>query len=132
MDFFAFVAASDRARVHTARMDSAEARELLATERARIESALAELAKPEGDDEAHTDDSGDSAPELLETEIDEGLTRSLREKLAAIERAEQRLADGSYGKSVESGEPIPDGRLQSIPWAERTADEQARYEAGRA
>ena len=50
--------------------------------------------------------------------------------LAAIERAKQRLADGTYGKSVESGEPIPDGRLQSIPWAERTAEEQARYEAG--
>jgi DnaK suppressor protein len=113
-------------------MDSAEARELLATERTRIERALVALAKPEGDDEAHTDDSGDSAPELLETEIDEGLARPLREELAAIERAEQRLADGSYGKSVESGEPIPDGRLQSIPWAERTADEQARYEAGRA
>lgn len=110
-------------------MDSAEARELLATERARIESALAELAKPEGDDEAHTDDT---APELLETEIDEGLARPLREELAAIARAEQRLADGSYGKSIESGEPIPDGRLQSIPWAERTAEEQARYEAGRA
>jgi RNA polymerase-binding transcription factor DksA len=31
---------------------------------------------------------------------------------------------------VESGEPIPDARLQSIPWAERTAEEQARYEAG--
>jgi DnaK suppressor protein len=111
-------------------MDSSEARELLATERARIESALAGLAKPEGDEEAHTDDSGDSAPELLETEIDEGLARPLREQLAAIERAEQRLTDGSYGKSVESGEAIPDGRLRSIPWAERTAEEQARYEGG--
>jgi RNA polymerase-binding transcription factor len=111
-------------------MDSSEARDLLARERARIESALVGLAKPEGDEEAHADDSGDSAPELLETEIDEGLARPLREELAAIERAEQRLADGTYGKSVESGEAIPDGRLQSIPWAERTAEEQARYEAG--
>jgi len=111
-------------------MDSSEARELLAAERARIERALAELAKPEGDEEAHTDDSGDSAPELLETEIDEGLARPLREELAALERAERRLADGTYGKSLDSGEPIPDGRLRSIPWAERTAEEQARYEDG--
>jgi len=59
-----------------------------------------------------------------------GLAESLREELAAVERAEQRLANGTYGKSVESGEAIPDGRLQSVPWAERTADEQARYEAG--
>lgn len=111
-------------------MDSSEARELLATERTRIERALAGLAKPEGDEEAHTDDSGDSAPELVETEIDEGLARPLREQLAAIERAEQRLAEGTYGKSVDSGEAIPDGRLRSIPWAERTAEEQARYEGG--
>jgi DnaK suppressor protein len=111
-------------------MDSSAARELLAAERTRIEAALAELAKPEGDEEAHTDDPGDSAPELLETEIDEGLSESLREELAAVERAERRLADGTYGKSVESGEPIPDGRLRSVPWAERTADEQARYEGG--
>ena len=31
---------------------------------------------------------------------------------------------------MESGEPIPDGRLEAIPWAERTAEEQARFEAG--
>jgi DnaK suppressor protein len=111
-------------------MDSSEAHDLLAAERARIESALAGLAKPEGDEEVHTDDSGDSAPELLETEIDEGLAQPLREELAAIERAEQRLADGTYGKSLDSGEPIPDGRLRSIPWAERTAEEQARFEGG--
>jgi DnaK suppressor protein len=108
-------------------MDSSEARELLAAERTRIESALAGLAKPEGDEEAHTDDSGDSAPELVETEIDEGLARPLREQLAAIERAEQRLAEGTYGKSVESGEPIPDGRLEAVPLAERTVEEEERY-----
>jgi DnaK suppressor protein len=112
-------------------MDPAQARDLLARERARIEGALGELAKPEGDEEAASFDAGDVAPELLETEIDVGLEASMREELAAIERAEKRLAEGTYGFSVESGEPIPDGRLQSIPWAERTAEEQARLEAGR-
>ncbi|HTA05170.1 MAG TPA: TraR/DksA family transcriptional regulator [Solirubrobacteraceae bacterium] len=112
-------------------MDPTQARDLLARERARIEAALAELAKPEGDDEAAVHDSGDVAPELLETEIDEGLAAPLREELAAVERAEARVAEGTYGLSIESGEPIPDGRLQSIPWAERTAEEQARLESGR-
>jgi DnaK suppressor protein len=64
--------------------------------------------------------------DLLEKEIDVGLADELRERLAAIARAEQRLADGSYGRSVDSGEPIPDGRLEIIPWAERTAAEQQR------
>ncbi len=112
-------------------MDPTQARDLLARERARIESALGELAKPEGDEEAAVYDSGDVAPELLETEIDVGLEASLRDQLAAIERAERRVAEGTYGLSVESGEPIPDGRLQAIPWAERTAEEQTRLESGR-
>ena len=40
------------------------------------------------------------------------------------------MEEGTYGVSVESGEPIPDGRLEAIPWAERTAEEQSRLEAG--
>jgi DnaK suppressor protein len=112
-------------------MDPTEARELLARERARIDGVLAELAKPEGDEEADKFDQADVAPELLETEIDEGIEASLREELAAIERAEARVAEGTYGLSVDSGQPIPDARLRSIPWAERTAEEQARLESGR-
>ncbi len=112
-------------------MDPTEARDLLASERARIEGALAEASKPEGDEEAAAFDSGDVAPELLETEIDVGVEASLREELAAIERAEGRLAEGTYGLSVESGEPIPDARLQAVPWAERTVEEQGRLESGR-
>jgi DnaK suppressor protein len=110
-------------------MDRAKARELLASERERIERALADLATPETDPQSDPADAGDNAPELLDAEIDAGLAAPLREELAAIERAEARLAEGTYGLSVESGEPIPDGRLQAIPWAERTAEEQARYES---
>jgi DnaK suppressor protein len=47
--------------------------------------------------------------------------------MAALERAEARLEAGTYGLSIESGEPIPDGRLQAVPTAERTAQEQERY-----
>ena len=54
--------------------------------------------------------------------------QTLRAELAAIERAEQRLRDGTYGLSVESGRPIPCKRLEVIPSAERTVEEQARYE----
>jgi DnaK suppressor protein len=110
-------------------MDAERARELLAGERERIERALGELAEPERDPDADPADAGDSAPALVDEEIDAALADPLREKLAAIERAEARLAEGSYGLSVDSGEPIPDARLQSIPWAERTAEEQARYES---
>jgi DnaK suppressor protein len=109
-------------------MDQARARELLARERERVERGLAELL-PGGDEElSHLDQHpADEGTELFESERDQGRLEQLREELAAIERAEQRLKDGSYGLSVESGEPIPDERLERMPWAERTVEEQARY-----
>lgn len=109
-------------------MDADRARALLARERERIERALADLAEPDTDSEGDSFD-GDTAPELVDEEIEEALAEPLREELEAVERAEQRLAAGTYGLSVDSGEPIPDGRLQSMPWAERTAEEQAQFEA---
>jgi DnaK suppressor protein len=110
-------------------VDDARARELLTRERERIEKALAGLGTP-NEDRNEPRDAGDDATELFEEELDEGVAERLREELAAIERAEERLADGKYGISIESGEPIPDGRLEAIPWAERTAEEQGRYERG--
>lgn len=70
----------------------------------------------------------DQASDLYDHELDEGLSDDLRAELAAVERAEQRLADGTYGLSIESGEPIPDDRLEAMPLAERTAAEQERLE----
>jgi DnaK suppressor protein len=109
-------------------MDSQHAGELLARERARIEHALGDLTPH--DPEAVTDpyEAADVAGDLLDEELGEGQSERLHEELDAIGRAEQRLADGTYGISIESGEPIPDARLEAIPWAERTAEEQARYE----
>jgi DnaK suppressor protein len=113
-------------------MDAAHARELLERERARVEGALADFAPPTGDDDRPDPfDNVDDAPELVEAQIGEAQAEQLREELTAIERAEQRLADGTYGLSVQSGEPIPDARLETLPWAERTAEEQARLESGR-
>jgi len=109
-------------------MDDQHARELLAQERARIEHALAELTPHDSEAVADPYEAADVAGDLLDEELAGGQAEQLRDELDAIERAEQRLADGTYGVSIESGEPIPDARLEAIPWAERTAEEQARYE----
>ena len=112
-------------------MDPERARELLGRERERIEKALADLA-PEPPDEVETLDQhmGDAGTDLFDEELDEGLSEDLRVQLAAIERAEERLAAGTYGLSVESGKPIPDARLEAHPVAERTVEEQERLERG--
>ena len=71
-------------------------------------------------------DPGNLASDLYQDELDQGRRDDLQEQLAAVERAEARLAAGTYGLSIESGEPIPDGRLEAIPTAELTAEEESR------
>jgi len=111
-------------------MDPARARELLDRERERIVRSLRGLGYEESDEPATDEHLADQATDLNDNELDEGRSDSLRDELAAVERAEARLAAGTYGLSIESGEPIPDERLEAVPTAERTADEQARFERG--
>jgi len=113
-------------------LDAERARELLQRERERISRDLAELRADRGDGELSTLDQhpADSGSELFEVERDRSLIQRLEHELEAIERAERRIEEGTFGISVESGEPIPDGRLEAVPWAERTAAEQSRHEAG--
>jgi len=105
-------------------VDEARARELLQAERERIERALAHRARDDAADQEGEVDPGDLASDLYQDELDEGLEDDLQEQLASVQRAEQRLADGTYGRSVLSGEPIPDARLEALPTAELTADEE--------
>jgi DnaK suppressor protein len=105
-------------------MDADRAHELLAAERARIERALARLRREEDGEPADEFDAANLASDLYQEEFDEGLADDLREQLAAVDRAEQRLAAGTYGLSIESGQPIPDERLEAIPTAELTAEEE--------
>jgi DnaK suppressor protein len=109
-------------------MDSEHARELLAAERQRVEEAMAALqgsGPQEGDDRVEPGDRDSES--LYQDEFDAGRAEDLGRKLEAVERAEARLADGTYGLSVESGEPIPDARLEAVPTAERTVEEEERY-----
>ena len=109
-------------------MDSDRARQLLAAERERIEHEIEELGPEAADDR---DEPGDCDSEnLYQQEFDAGRAADLQNQLAAVERAEARLADGTYGLSVDSGEPIPDGRLEALPTAERTVAEEERLGGG--
>ena len=72
---------------------------------------------------------GDQANETLEQEMDESKRTILKDERSAVEQALQRLEEGTYGYSVESGEEIPADRLKAMPEAIRTVDEQRRYEA---
>ena len=106
-------------------MDPDRARELLERERKRIEQAIAGLSDDGSDGAAEESEPGDRGSEdLYQDEFDAGLAEDLAEQLAALERAEARLAAGTFGRSIESGLPIPDERLEALPTAERTVAEQ--------
>jgi DnaK suppressor protein len=101
-------------------VDADRARELLAAERRRIEDALKSRRREDDGEPNDYLDSANLASDLYQDELEEGVADDLRASLAAVERAEKRLADGTYGLSVESGEPIPDERLEALPTAERS------------
>jgi len=105
-------------------MDADRARELLAAERQRIERELAGLGREEGEPQDEDVDEGDQATDLYQDELAESRQNDLRDQLAAVERAEERLAAGTYGLSVESGQPISDERLEARPTAELTVEEE--------
>jgi len=110
-------------------MEPDRARQLLAAERQRIAGALSRLRHVDDGEPADEIDPANLAANLYQDEFDETRADDLREQLAALERAEARLAAGTYGISIQSGAPIADERLEAFPAAERTAEEE-RARAG--
>lgn len=112
-------------------MEPERARELLENERAEVQRLLDDLESSAADDrDAENDpnpgDPVDRAQPMVAEGVDDAVAAGLRDRLAAIQRAERRLAEGTYGLSVRSGAPIPDERLEAMPTAELTVAEAER------
>src|ERR1700712_5579602 len=107
-------------------MDAERARRLWGSEGAEVEALLREITGSGDQDreaEQEVGDSSDTADALESEGVDNAVEASLRARLEDIERAEKRLADGTFGLSVRSGTPIPDERLEVAPTAELTVEE---------
>ena len=109
-------------------MDESVARQRLLTERAEVAQLLSDAdfagtQDRDAEDEGATGDYADAAQPLTAQGMDDALAESFRQRIAAIDRALQRLDDGTYGTSVRSGAPIPEGRLDADPAAELTVEE---------
>jgi DnaK suppressor protein len=107
-------------------MDEERARQLLASERERVEGLLRDSTRAGDEDRlaaTGVGDIADPAQPLTAEEGDDAVAEALRMRLAAIDRAEARLRAGTYGRSVRSNEPIPDDRLEADPAAELTIEE---------
>jgi DnaK suppressor protein len=107
-------------------MDKERAQTLLQAERARVTRLLGETVGAGQDDRTEANQPGDltdPAERLTAEEGDDAIAAGLRDRLAAIDRAERRVQDGTFGLSVRSGLPIPDARLEADPAAELTVEE---------
>jgi RNA polymerase-binding transcription factor len=109
-------------------MDRAQARALLAAERARLQRLL-QAAAGEAP-AAELGDEVDDADRRNAEQTGMAVDQLLRARWAALQRAEARLAAGSYGRSVRRGRPIPDERLEADPLAESTVEEAAAAQRG--
>jgi DnaK suppressor protein len=76
-------------------------------------------------------DSGDMSRDIFDREIDATIVEQVEHRLEIVERALQKIEEGTYGLSDVSGEPIPRGRLEAVPEAIRTVEEQQRFERER-
>lgn len=113
-------------------MDQVRARTLLDQERERLHR-LTPAATGGQEEDLDLEGVGDEVDDADRRETEEtgmAVDRFVQDRWAALRRAEARLEDGSYGRSVRSGRPIPDERLEADPLAELTVDEAASAEAG--
>ena len=107
-------------------MELERARSLLDAERAQVQRLLADLNTARTADHEAERDATYPAQSLAEQGVDDAVATGLRDRLAALDRALQRVEDGSYGRSVRSGAPIPDERLEADPAAELTVQEATK------
>jgi DnaK suppressor protein len=116
-------------------MDAERARALLLAERDEVQGLLKGTEESGREDrqaevDSESGDIEDAATPLTAEGMDDAIAESLRNRLDAIDRALHRLDDGSYGRSIHSGEPIPDERLEADPAAELTIEEARAAERG--
>jgi len=118
-------------------------KEFVDKQRERLEELRVELARMvEGLEEDQQDraesegdmtenDSGDMSHSLFTRELDAGIEQTVERRLRNVERALQKIEEGTYGICDATGEPISKGRLEAVPEALYTLEAQQRQERPR-
>ncbi|MGZ4691016.1 MAG: TraR/DksA C4-type zinc finger protein, partial [Acidimicrobiia bacterium] len=114
-------------------------RELLIEERARHLHQAVELqadadllvSEREQGDTQFDEESGEGDTISVERERDLMLSANARQAVEEIDRALERMDNGTYGVCVPAGRRIAVARLEAIPWAEFCVDCKQRVERPR-
>ncbi|OAJ57374.1 conjugal transfer protein TraR [Paraburkholderia ginsengiterrae] len=116
--------------------------EFIAQQRKRLETMRQQLLGAEedtiadrrADEEQHggeAEEFEDDAQGMTQEEVNQSLRNVNDQRISDIERALRKIAEGTYGLSDASGEPIPKARLEAVPEAILTVAEQESREAGK-
>jgi RNA polymerase-binding protein DksA len=121
----------------TTALDTEHFKQRLLDERGRVKEALDYIHEEnrgqlEDDREEIPSDNhpGDMATSTFDRELDATLEGNEERLLRAIDAALQRIEDGTYGTCPKCGQPIPDERLEALPWTTRCIDCKRREERG--
>jgi DnaK suppressor protein len=98
-------------------MDVAEVRTLLEARRRQLAGELAELTKPpeKGANLSFGKRIGEGTTEAVERISSTAAARSIAAALADVDRALEKLEEGTYGVCDDCGQPIGPERLEAIP-----------------
>ena len=91
----------------------------LAVKRAELDAELAALSAPVDDQGGISFGKrvGDGTSMAVERLSQVAVHERMQDTLAEVVRAEEKVAEGSYGSCDVCGEPIPPERLEALPWA---------------
>ena len=73
-------------------------------------------------------DFEEAAVDFLETQQEQSIMVNEQSLLTEVQQALKRIEDGTYGLCVVCGKPIPEKRLEAIPWAARDVEHEAQLE----
>lgn len=76
-------------------------------------------------------DKGDESQYMFDREMDATLGEQFGRRLEYVDRALEKIEEGTYGVCDDTGEPIPKGRLEAVPEAIYIVEAQRRREGER-
>jgi DnaK suppressor protein len=118
-------------------------KEFVERQRQRLEELRAELVRmvegleedqrfrAEEEEDFTEHDAGDRSQSLFTREMDATVEQTMQRRLQSVDRALQKIEEGTYGICDDTGEPIPRGRLEAVPEAIYTVEAQERRERER-
>jgi len=111
----------------------AQFKQLLLDEKTRLETEREQYAGPDRYDSEEgssgelssvdVNDPADEATNLFDRERDQTAIENMDRMLAKVNRALQKIEEGTYGLSDIDGALIPEARLEALPYANLTVEQ---------